>query len=116
MATAKLSLMTLSCVKKQDTIGKDEVLVYVGGNLHGGPFKIGKNGDDVFVGGGVVEFDDKILITLKEKDDGDDDTLGSWYAYASETDGIRRALFHALPGADYHLLYDVDDVDDVDAA
>jgi|1185.fasta_scaffold122972_1 hypothetical protein len=108
MAKAQISLMTLSCVKKQDTFGKDEVIVELGGDFHSGPHKIGKNGDDVGVGGGFTDFEDKITITLKEKDDGDDDVLGSWTAYATETDGIRRAHFHALSGADYHLTYDVD--------
>ena len=109
MAKAKIQLMKLSCVKKQDAgLGKDEVNVYLGGEFHGGPFKIGKNGDDVFVGGGFTEFEDDILITLKEKDGDKEDTLGSWKAYATETSEIRRAHFHALSGADYHLLYDVD--------
>lgn len=110
MAKTKLTLMTLTCVKKQDTVGPDEVLVYVGDNKPVGPLKISKNGQGVYVGGST-EFDGEILITLKEQDKGGkDDVLGSWKAYASETDGIRRAHFHALSGADYHLLYDVDAV------
>jgi hypothetical protein len=106
---ADLFLKELHCVKKRDIIRKDEIKVYVGGDLHAGPIKIGKTGDDVTVGGGAVDFDTSITIELKELNGDKEESLGRHTARVEEQPlGLRTAHFHDLPGADYHPTYDVD--------
>jgi hypothetical protein len=62
MAKVTLRLMTLHCVKKQTTVGKDKILVDVNGQ-ESGPFTIGKSGDDVNLSLGTTDFEGSIRIT-----------------------------------------------------
>jgi hypothetical protein len=47
-------------------------------------------------------------VTLVDEDGGKDDTLGSVTVTETQAGlGDLQAFFNALPGADYHMTYDV---------
>jgi hypothetical protein len=103
---AELHIKTLKCVKKDDVIGKDEVRLRANGVTISGPHKLGK-GDTVALNA-RPPFSGSIKVTLVDEDGGKDDVLGS--VTVTETQAgldTLTAFFNALPGADYHMTYDV---------
>lgn len=102
----QLHIKTLKCVKKDDVIGKDEVVVQMNGVTISGPHKLGK-GDDVTLNT-LRSFTNPAKVTLIDEDGGKDDNLGSVTITDTQAGiGTLTAFFNALPGADYHMTYDV---------
>lgn len=102
----ELHIKTLKCVKKDDLIGKDEVVVQVNGGTVSGPHKLGK-GDSVTLNT-LRSFTSSAKVTLIDEDGGKDDTLGTVTITDSQAGiGTLTAFFNALAGADYHMTYDV---------
>jgi hypothetical protein len=100
----ELHIKTLTCVKKQDTVGKDKAVLKIGGRTIGGPYLMAK-GDSLSVN--ITEpFTGSVQVTLMEEDAGTDDNLGTVTIYDTlpnldNQDGV----FHRLSGADYHMVY-----------
>ena len=102
----QLHIKTLKCVKKDDVIGKDDVVVQMNGVKVSGPHKLGK-GDDVTLNT-LRSFTSSVKVTLIDEDGGKDDNLGSVTITDTQAGiGTLTAFFNALKGADYHLTYDV---------
>jgi hypothetical protein len=102
----ELHIKTLKCVKKDDVIGKDEVVVEMNGVTVSGPHKLGK-GDTVTLNT-LRTFTTSTKVTLVDQDGGKDDTLGSVTITDTQAGiGTLTAFFNALAGADYHMTYDV---------
>ena len=71
----EVHIKTLTCVKKQDTVGKDSVVLKIGGRTIGGPYLMAK-GDSLSPN--VTEpFTSSVQVTLMEEDAGTDDNLGT---------------------------------------
>lgn len=103
---AELQIQKLKCVKKDDVIGKDEASLQVGGVTISGPHKLGK-GDSVTLTAKRT-FTGSIKVTLVDEDAGKDDTLGTVTITDTQAGiGTLTAFFNDLPGADYHMTYDV---------
>ena len=102
----EVHIKTLTCVKKQDTAGKDSVALKIGGRTIGGPYLMAK-GDSLSPN--VTEpFTGSVQVTLMEEDAGTDDNLGTVTIYDTlpnldNQDGV----FHRLSGADYHMVYHI---------
>jgi hypothetical protein len=105
-----LHLISLKCIKKQDILGRDNVLVTAGGRTTG-PFAIRK-GDDV-----PLELDRRftgeIDITLTEVDGKvggkNDDDLGTVTIDGEDKAdaGEIPAIFNEKKGRVYHVIYEV---------
>jgi len=105
MATVEFGELT--CVKKDDTFGKDEVNIFLNGKFVSGPHKLAK-GDSPRVGG-KFDFAVRAVIVLKEVNGNNVTILGMQDAEASPARlEDRIAVFHDHPGSDYHLAYTLD--------
>ncbi|WIX98709.1 hypothetical protein QRX60_32185 [Amycolatopsis mongoliensis] len=103
---AELHIKKLKCVKKDDVIGRDEASLQVDGVTISGPHTLGK-GDAVTLTAKRT-FTGSIKVTLVDEDGGKDDVLGSVTITETQAGiGDLLAFFNALPGADYHMTYDV---------
>ena len=103
-----LTIVDVECVKKQTTVGRDEIHVHVNGGHLAGPLTMGTK--DVITLNAVVNFTSSAAIELIEVDPGggNDDNLGTVTATASQAGlGTQSGNFHRLPGADYHIRYSV---------
>jgi hypothetical protein len=103
---AELHIKTLKCVKKQDAVGADEARLLMNGSTISGPHSLGK-GDSVTLNT-IRSFSGSVKVTLMEDDPGTDDNLGTVTITDTQAGiGTLTAFFNALPGADYHMTYDV---------
>ena len=100
----ELHIKTLTCVKKQDTVGKDNAVLKIGGRTIGGPYLLAK-GDSLSVN--ITEpFTGSVQVTLMEEDAGTDDNLGTVTIYDTLPNlDNQDSVFHRLSGADYHMVY-----------
>jgi len=105
-----LRLVKLECVKKDDTVGKDEIDVRVDGVTLVGPLSMGRN--DVVSLNATTSFTSSAKVNLLEEDsglNGSDDDLGTLTIKDTLAGlGDLTGEFHARTGADYHLTYRVD--------
>lgn len=104
-----LRIATLECVKKQESIGKDEIVIKVNGNTLAGPFEMGRN--DKITVNASTSFTGSASVNLTELDSGlnfKDDNLGTVTIKATVAGlGNQTTEFHSLKGADYHMVYSV---------
>lgn len=102
---ATITLHSMTCVKRQDSISHDEIKVFVGGSIVGGPFGVDK-GDTVNLGI-VRTFSSATSVQLKEWDsNSDEDNLGT------RTVGVNaithgNLIFDAAKNAYYTVNYSV---------
>jgi hypothetical protein len=109
----QLTLISLKCVNKQDTEGKDTVVLRVDAKkppTRYGPFPMGKG--DVRKLGFDDDFDQEVDIHVGDVDGkpgGDnDDAFGKITAKASQAGaGVLTGIFDKKKGTDYHLKYRV---------
>jgi hypothetical protein len=109
----QLRIIELECVKKQDIIGKDRVLVRVDtqqGSQKFGPFRMGKGDKEKF--DFTRDFSNDVDIRLGELDGpvgGDnDENLGKITVKVNQAgEGILTGVFDKRKGTDYHLKYRV---------
>jgi hypothetical protein len=102
----KLDLITLECIRKQDTIGKDEPQLFVNGVSVYGPGSIEK-GQSVDLRPRFAYFTSVGQINLKEVDAGPDDDLGTVTATAGQAGAGNLSGEYSLPNADYKITYKV---------
>jgi hypothetical protein len=103
----ELHIKSLTCVKKQDTVGKDKAVLKIGGRTIGGPYLMAK-GDSLTLN--ITEpFTTSVQVTLMEEDAGsDDDDLGTVTVYDTLPEHDNQdGVFHRLSGADYHMVYHI---------
>jgi hypothetical protein len=102
----RVQLTSLTCNRKQDTIGRDEPQLFVNGVSVYGPGDIGK-GETVDLRPRSAVFTSVAHLALVEVDGGSDDSLGVVTATAGQTGrGAQRGEFH-LPNADYAITFQV---------
>ncbi|MEU8234100.1 hypothetical protein AB0C12_31320 [Actinoplanes sp. NPDC048967] len=102
----RLQLTSLTCKRKQDTIGRDEPQLFVNGVSVYGPGDIGK-GETVDLRPRTTVFTSVAHIALVEVDPGSDDQLGVVTAIGGQAGhGPQRGEFH-LPNADYEITFQV---------
>ena len=105
-----LHLIKLECVKKDDTVGNDEIDVRVDGVTLVGPLSIRRN--DVVALNSTTSFSCSVKVNLLDEDsglNGADDDLGTLTIKDTLAGlGDLAGEFHARKGADYHLTYRVD--------
>jgi hypothetical protein len=105
-AKYRVQLISLECVRKQDTIGKDDPQLFVNGVSVYGPGSIEK-GQTVNLRPRSALFTSVANINLKEVDPGVDDDMGTVTATASDLNkGVLPGEFHRA-NADYKLFYQV---------
>ena len=99
---AEIHLVSLKCMKKQSTLGKDRIRTLLNGILHS-EHLMGK-GDDVKIND-RQKFTGAIEIKLEEDDKKNDEVLGKHRVLDSEGPGRHEAVFNDKPGFDYHMEY-----------
>lgn len=107
MATKyRLELKELKCIRKQDTVGRDEPKIVVDGKTVYGPGDIGK-GERVTLNRTAL-FTTSAQVQLLEVDSGSDDDMGTITVRGSAQSGqgSQKAEFHRTH-ADYELTYTV---------
>jgi hypothetical protein len=103
---ATLTIKEVECVKKQTTVGRDQIHVHVNGTHLVGPLTMGTK--DVVTLSATFNFTNSANIELIEEDPGTDDNLGTVTATAAQAGlGTLSGTFHRLSGADYHIKYSV---------
>jgi hypothetical protein len=102
----RLNLVSLECIRRQDTIGKDEPKVFVNGVLKFGPGNMGK-GDVVDLRPRNALFTSTANIQLKEQDQHSDDDLGTVTATSADVDQGQLQGEYSRPNADYKITYEV---------
>jgi len=102
----RLDLISLECVRKQDTIGKDEPQLFVNGVSVYGPGSIEK-GQTIDLRPRFAYFTSVGQINLKEVDSGPDDDLGTVTATAAQAGTGNQTGEYSLPNADYEVTYRV---------
>ncbi|MET9337076.1 hypothetical protein [Nonomuraea sp. NPDC003804] len=107
--TYTIELISLTCNKKQDSVGEDEPQLFINGVSKFGPGKMGK-GDTEILTGTTFEFFSTATMELFDVDKGsNDDFLGSVVVSSSEAGaGIQVEKFDHLNGAEYTIVYEVD--------
>ena len=102
----RVQLTSLTCDRRQDTIGRDEPQLFVNGVSVYGPGDIGK-GETVDLRPRSAVFTSVAHMALYEVDSGSDDALGVVTAIAGQSGkGAQRGEFH-LPNADYAITFQV---------
>lgn len=107
MATKyRLQLTKLKCIRKQDTVGRDDPKIIVDGRTVYGPGDIGK-GETVSLNR-TAFFNGTAQVQLVEVDAGSDDDMGTVTVRGSAQvdQGAQKAEFHRTH-ADYELTYSV---------
>jgi hypothetical protein len=102
----KLNLISLECIRKQDTLGKDEPQLFVNGVSVYGPGSIEK-GQTIDLRPRFAYFTSVAGINLKEVDSGPDDDLGTVTATAAQAGKGNLTGEYSLPNADYEVVYSV---------
>ena len=102
----RLELVSLKCIRKQDTFGNDDPELWVNGVKSFGPGSLGK-GDTVDLRPRTAMFTNVANINLIEADAGNDDDLGTVTATASQANKGEQTGEYSLPGSDYKLVYKV---------
>jgi hypothetical protein len=108
---ATLKVLTMECVKKQDTVGQDSIHVHVDGTHLAGPFAMGKTDVKVF-SGATRDFTGSAILELIEVDGkfggSNDESLGTVTVQEAQAgQGSIGCDFNRLSGADYHVEYEV---------
>jgi len=104
---SKLQLKSITCFKKQDLIGKDELIIKLGGNIAWSATGFSKDTTRSLETVEPRQFANQIKLELFEKDPGRDDFLGEKVIDdKSEHFGIHNARF-VDRGADYEITYEV---------
>lgn len=104
---AELHITSLTCDKRQDSVGKDEASLEIGGFTVSGPHSMGKN--DVQPLNVRRNFTGSVSVTLFEEDSGSArDNLGT----AVIPDGLagqgnQTHQFASAPNAEYHMGFHV---------
>ncbi|MFI7542141.1 hypothetical protein [Actinoplanes sp. NPDC049599] len=102
----RVQLTSLTCNRRQDTIGRDEPQLFVNGVSVYGPGDIGK-GETVDLRPRSAVFTSVAHLALVEVDAGSDDSLGVVTAIAGQSgQGAQRGEFH-LTNADYSITFQV---------
>jgi hypothetical protein len=102
----RVQLISLTCNRRQDTIGRDEPQLFVNGVSVYGPGDIGK-GETVDLRPRSAAFTSVAHMALYEVDAGSDDALGVVSAIAGQSGkGAQQGEFH-LPNADYAITFQV---------
>jgi hypothetical protein len=108
---ATLTILDVGCIKKQDTVGHDSIIVRADGEKIAGPFPIGK-GDVVPLHSVTHVFNDSVDLALIEVDGAvggsNDEHLGSVTVKDTPTgpDPVTDN-FNRLSGASYFVKYKV---------
>jgi hypothetical protein len=104
--TYEIDLISLTCNKKQDAIGKDEPQLFIDGVSKFGPGSMGKG--DMVVLTGTHQFTGTATMELFDVDPGNDDFLGSVTVTSAESgQGVQVETFDHLNHAEYTILYEV---------
>jgi hypothetical protein len=102
----RVQLISLTCHRRQDTVGRDEPKLLVNGVTVYGPGDIGK-GETVDLRPRSAVFTSVAHIALTEVDAGSDDSLGVVTATAGQSGkGAQRGEYH-LTNADYEIAFQV---------
>jgi hypothetical protein len=104
---AELHIKSLTCDKRQDSVGKDEASLQIGGFTVSGPHSMGRN-DSVPLNV-RRNFNAVVSVTLIEEDSGSAaDNLGTVNISAALAgQGDQTGAFVAAPNAEYHMVFDV---------
>ena len=104
---AELHITSLTCDKRQDSVGKDEASLQIGGFTVSGPHSMGKN-DDVALNV-RRNFTGAVSVTLFEEDSGSaGDNLGTVVIpQALAGQGNQTGRVTAAPNAEYHMIFHV---------
>ena len=103
----ELHITSLTCDKRQDSIGKDEASLQIGGFTVSGPHSMGKK--DVVNLNVRRNFTGSVSVTLFEEDGaGSGDNLGTVVIPGGLAgQGNQTGAFTAAPNADYHMGFHV---------
>ncbi|MEU8249709.1 hypothetical protein [Nonomuraea sp. NPDC048916] len=106
--TYEIELISLTCNKKQTTVGKDRPYLNIDGTREFGPVEMGKGDTESLVGRTHQFSGTSAVMELFEEDSGVDDFLGSVIVNDTESGaGVQIDEFDHLNGAKYTIVYEV---------
>lgn len=104
---AELHIKSLTCDKRQDSVGKDEASLQIGGFTVSGPHSMEKNETKPL--NVRRNFNGAVSVTLIEEDSGSArDNLGTVVIpQGLAGQGDQTGQFASAPNAEYHMVFDV---------